>query len=267
MMKTRQRGAALPSVLGVTAVLGLMAASYVQTTRHSNLATRYSVESIRLSHLADAAIERAIADLSLEDSLLPQDGTPHEFAIGRQPVRIRIWDEKGKFDLNVVSPQALENLIQGTADDASIDIDVGAVVEAINEHRLEQRRNNETPFRSIYDLLRLPAINETIFEAISPYVTVSSFTPRVNAVKADERILRSLPGVSETDIQTALAAKENGQPVTMPSAAPWVTTAAGPFYRVLGEVALDSGQRNMRDVTVWIRSDSDPVIVAARPTY
>lgn len=267
MTSNRQSGAALPSVLGVTAVIGLMAASFVQTTRHSNLAVRYNVEDIRLSHFADAAIERAIADLSAETPTLSQDGAPYRFKISRQEVSIRVWDEKGKFDLNVVSPQALENLIDLATRDNPAGIDTGAVVEAINEFRLEKRRDNETPFRSVYDLMQLSAVTEGIFAAISPYLTVSSFTPRVNPLKADELTLRALPGVSESDILSALAAKESGQPVALPSAAPWVTTANGPFYRILGEAVSPTGQRSARDVTIWIRTDDDPVIVASRPVY
>jgi len=263
----RQKGAALPSVLGVTAMLGLMAASFVQTTRHSNLATRYSVQNIHLSHMADAASERAIADLLTDNPQLAQDGEPYAFNFENHTINVRIWDEKGKFDINVVSPRALENLIDLVSLENNLDTDIGAVVEAINEYRLERRRENETPFRSVYDLMQIPLFSEALFEALSPYLTVSSYTPRINVLKADEIILRALPGISEADVQSALSAKQRGEAVPIPSAAPWVTTATGPFYRIYSEVVLASGQRNASDITVWIREGQNPVVVASRPVY
>lgn len=262
-----QKGAALPAVLGVAAILGLMAAAFVQTARYNSLTTRHSVKDIELSYLAKAASERTIADLLTTSSQIPRDGTPYRFSLGEYDSVVRLWDEKGKLDLNFVPASTLEAIINLVAEETSLNIDTDKIVDAILERRRAQARNGAGAFRSIYDLSQIEGVSDALFEMLNPYITVASYSPRVNLAFAEEPVLRSLPGISNADVNRVLNAKETGDEFSVPSVAAWSTSVTGPFYRIYTEVSAPNGQTSARDITVWVQETGEPKIIETRPVY
>ncbi len=262
-----QSGAALPATLAVTALLGLMAAAFVQTARRDSLAARYDVRQIQLSHLADGAADRAMADLLSEASQFSRDGSIQTIMIGGREANLRIWDEKGKLDLNFVARETLANLLRALADKFVLDVDPEDLAARIVQYRAERQRSGAIAFRSVFELSRIDGVTEAVFDAASPYVTVASFSPRVNLNVADALVLKALPGASNADVEALLAARERGESAALPSAAAWVTTTEGPFYRIYAEVATERGARAARDLTVWITDERAPVVVEARPVF
>ena len=96
------RGLALISVLWITGLLAVMAASFASSTRTEARLARNQEENAKAEALADAGVHRAafgLLDLDPETAWRA-GGTAHGFALGEGEVQVQIEDEDGKIDLN-----------------------------------------------------------------------------------------------------------------------------------------------------------------------
>src|SRR5271168_2143955 len=93
---SREHGFALVSVLCAAAILAIIVASVLATSR----------SEIRL-----AQQDQQIAELSTVD------GTPFTVSFAEQALRLTVQDEAGKIDLNMVQPDLLLRLLISTGVD------------------------------------------------------------------------------------------------------------------------------------------------------
>ncbi|MEM9704500.1 MAG: hypothetical protein AAF850_00330 [Pseudomonadota bacterium] len=260
-----ERGAALPSVLIMASILGLMALSFVQTSRQSSLAAAYETKSLSLDQAAQAGIELALADFATAETKIPVTGAPFSFVNNGYRVTIRITDENGKADLNMAQPPLLMRLIEDLSAASQWPYDATAVTDAILDFRAGKPRG---AFAAIDDLLKVPGVDEQLFRLLEPYITVSSLSAQINPQTAERALLRAIPGLTPSSIDVIFNARAANKPAPTPTAASvYLANRTGPFFRIQTNAVGPSGAQALRDVIVYAESGQILVIVQSRPAY
>ncbi|MEL7487660.1 MAG: hypothetical protein AAGJ87_10660, partial [Pseudomonadota bacterium] len=101
---------------------------------------------------------------------------------------------------------------------------------------------------------------------LSPFLTTTSFSTRINPAYASRAVLSSVPGLTAADVERLLAASVGDSVPTSAAAAPWLTNAEPKFFRVTS-VAQSPRGRAAKDVVVWVRDRGGPVVVETRPAF
>ena len=103
------RGIALISVLWITGLLAVIAASFASSTRTEARLARNLVANAKAEALADGGVHRAVLGLLNPDpaTVWRADRTVYALALGEGEVQIEIEDEDGKIDLNGAPPELL----------------------------------------------------------------------------------------------------------------------------------------------------------------
>jgi type II secretory pathway component PulK len=98
MMAGSNRGMALISVLWITALLAVMAASFASSTRTETRLAHNHEEAAKAEALADAGVDMAVFKLlDLDPETAWRAGeTVYAFSLGEGDVQVRIEDEDGK---------------------------------------------------------------------------------------------------------------------------------------------------------------------------
>ena len=111
-MAASNRGIALISVLWITGLLAVMAASFASSARTEARLAHNHEESAKAEALADAGVYRAVfglLDLDPETAWRAGDAA-YSFSVGDGDVQVWIEDEDGKIDLNAAALQLIAGL-------------------------------------------------------------------------------------------------------------------------------------------------------------
>ena len=194
------RGIALISVLLITGLLAVMAASFASSTRTEARLAHNHEQSAKAEALADAGVHRAVFKLLdfNPDTAWRADGTVHAFSLGEGDVQVWIEDEDGKIDLNGASLPLLTGLLiaQGLPEeDAKVMADrigdfrdedsepepLGAEDEAYLGAGLAQGAADQ-PFATESELLGVLGMTQSLYQQIRPT------SPSIPALKASTRL-------------------------------------------------------------------------------
>ena len=109
---TRPRGIALVAVLWVLVLLSVMAAGLLRDTTVETQTARNLLDNAEARALADAGVYRAVIGLMDRDAEArwQSDGRAYPWAFGDGALRIIIFDEAGKIDLNLAPDDLVEGL-------------------------------------------------------------------------------------------------------------------------------------------------------------
>ena len=187
-----KRGIALISVLWISVLLSLVAASFTRTSRTEINLTRNLVENARAEAAADAAVNRAVLGLFNRPSQggFRVDGTVYHWRFGESEILFRVEDEGGKVDINSasleflrklfraieLSPQVARELSAAILDFRDFDDDReqgGAEDRDYRQANLLQEAK-DAPFELIEELQQVIGMTTRIYERLKPYVTVYS---------------------------------------------------------------------------------------------
>ena len=109
-----QQGVALVLVLWVLVLLTVMSASFSLTMRRESELIRNAKDRAEATAIADAGIQYAM--VMLDQPLLEKrwrgDGTVYEIVFDGVRVRVQLYEEVGKFDINHASDTDLLQLIE-----------------------------------------------------------------------------------------------------------------------------------------------------------
>ncbi len=209
----RERGAALVVVLWILTLLTTVAASYSYTVRAEIQMTRNRVGVEQAKLLAEEGINRAVLDLLRpEESRVWRDGVgPVAVEIGHAKVTVSVRDCAGLVDLNAAAPEVLQRLLSGfVAEPAQRDRLVDALLdwrdkdelvrlqgaeerEYLATHRSAGPKNG--PFEYVEELGSVLGFTPRLVEELSPYVTIHSGLPGINAKYAPASLLRLFSAV------------------------------------------------------------------------
>ena len=184
------RGLALVTVLWVLTLLALIAASFSNSSRTEIKLAFNQVEGARAEALADAGLHVAILGLLTNDPdrRWRVDGTVYGWRFGEGEIRVNVWDEGGKIDLNVAPDGLLKALFVelglGPAGAAEL---VDKIVDFRDPNDLRQLNGAEdrdyesaglpygakdAPFETVEELRQVLGMTPDLFEAAAPALTV-----------------------------------------------------------------------------------------------
>ena len=215
-----KRGIALISVLWISVLLGLVAASFTRTSRTEINLTRNMVENAKAEALADAAINRAALGLFSRPSQggFRVDGTVYLWRFGDADMLFKITDEGGKVDLNATSVDLLRKLLRALGASPEVSRAVSAAIvdfrdfdddreQAGAEDRDYQQANllqnaKDAPFELVAELQQVLGMTPRLYKLMEPLVTVYSGQARPHGKLADpiiQEILKSDAAFAEDE--------------------------------------------------------------------
>ena len=262
----QQRGFALLLVLWILSLLTIMAGSFALTIRR---------ESAIIAGLKDNAQATAVAESGIaiaQVMLLNNDKTKRWVANGsiyslndwqqlgveNAHVSLRIIDEKGKIDINKASQKLLASLMSFSPltderdqlrlvgaildwrDQDDIPSNDGAEYEQYSQQGLNYGPRNKA-FQSINELKLLIGMNDTVYNWLSPLVTVFSGQPKVDLRVATKDVLQVLPELDQSTINDFVMSRlENIKQGLPPPNLPLDATGSAP----------PSGEQQLGTVTI-----------------
>lgn len=205
-----RRGIALLAVLWVLALLALMAASFMRTTRTETSLARNLMENAKAQGLADAGVELAAARLlqPVSDGGWILGDSVHVFVLDDGEVRVAIADEASKIDLNVAEEDLLQALFRAAGvEDADSTALAHAIIDFRDPDSLRQLRGaedddyaeagyaygaNDSPFDIVEELQQVKGMTAALYKKVAPALTVHSHRPHPNDSAASPLVLAAL---------------------------------------------------------------------------
>jgi general secretion pathway protein K len=289
MIAGSNRGIALISVLWVTGLLAVMAASFASSARTEARLAHNHEESAKAEALADAGVHRAVfglLDLARETAWRA-GGAAYSFSLGDGDVQVWIEDEDGKIDLNAAplelltglfmalglqeeEAQSLADRIGDFRDDDSEPEPLGAEDDAYFDAGLPQGAADR-PFVTESELMRVLGMTQSLYQRVRPYVTVHSGAEGVDPARASRPVLQALPGMTSSLLEALLTAGEEIDPFSLIEDQPLAADLEQYFVpsrelvftiRALGRTS--GGGRFMRQAVIELGASGDqPFLVYA----
>lgn len=210
-------------VLILLTLLSLMAATFSHSMRNDAALISNQKNHIESRALMDAGL--AYTKLMLSQPDLDQrwqaDGREYIVSIGERELRVSIYDEAGKFDLNRIDRELLWTLVKSTVETTS---EADRLVDCILDWRDaddDERPNGaelsvasnvgyypgNRAFQSVRELKRVWGMTDEVFERLSPVLTVQTRQNKVDIGMAMPQTLRILPGAGPIWVEQVLEAR------------------------------------------------------------
>jgi general secretion pathway protein K len=263
-MKSKEQGYALVAVLWAVTLLMIMAASFSLTLRRSSGLLEATVARAQGIALASAALNYAMLQLSVSDQKLRwRGGGVYTLNLPGGKVRVRLFDEAGKIDINSAQYETLSHILgpllvnseRGSALAAAIvdwrdadDVKLSNGAEA-TEYSFEKKGYvpANRPFQSIEELQMLMGMTPELYKKLEPMLTIYSGQDGINPRHASRKVLSMMPGLDSATIasfmQSVQAASSKPSdpfsPITLPIDGVPVTTAGEVAYTSIVEAVTE----------------------------
>ncbi len=211
----RQSGLALVLVLWVLTLLTIMAASFALTMRRETVVIASLKDNAARLAAAEAgiAVAQQMLLLSDEQARWRADGSIYHINYDDAEIRVRLFSEDGKVDINKVGEKTLTALM----DAVDLEFDKqGELVSAILDWRdeddlvhingAEKKEYEEAglnyyptnkPFQLIDELKMVLGMDEAIFKQLKPLITVYSGKKKVNLKLASREVIDALGNLEQ----------------------------------------------------------------------
>ncbi|MEN8260488.1 MAG: hypothetical protein ABFS02_07865 [Pseudomonadota bacterium] len=261
-----QSGVALIMVLWVLVIMTVMAASFSLSMRREGDLVRNIKGEVEAAALADAGVYNAMLMLMLpihSEMRWRADGSINEFNLADAIIRVQIYDEVGKIDLNVANQDLLLGaLVNSGLTEAEAAQLIDAILDWRDEDNLvrpngaeeEQYKDSgyaygprNKPFQTLEELLLVKGITPELYRRLEHLLTVHSKQPGINARRASREVLLAVPGADAKMVDEFLAARkdaeERKEPLPEFPVLPGSGAAGGQdvAYRILSEAMPPGG--------------------------
>ena len=223
-------GIALLMVLWILTILSVIALTFSYMARTETLSTISFKENLEEKFLAEAGIERGVAELFYRAHYKDQeiefegtevwktDGTVYVLALGSGFYTVSIVDDSGKVDINEASDVLLRNLFLNAGIEAGeTDIIVDSILDWRDQddlHRLNGAENGyyqslpnpyqakNDSFDTLEELILVRGMTYEILygdgkkKGIFDLITVHAETDEININAAPREVLMSIPGMT-----------------------------------------------------------------------
>ncbi|OGW52363.1 MAG: hypothetical protein A2Y81_03360 [Nitrospirae bacterium RBG_13_43_8] len=245
---TAEKGIALLMVLWVLTILMVLVLSFSLMTRTETYATASFKEGTEKKFLAEAGLERGILELFYRNANKNQaiileggevwriDGRPYKDQMGEGEYSVRITDESGKININMISDtnaDILRNLLKtlGVQEE-----EVNTIVDSILDwkdaddlHHLSGAESEyymslpnpykakNANFDALEELLLVKGMTSEILygdnekKGIIDLLTVYSGTSKVNVNAAPREVLMAVPGITPEIADSIISFRENDE--------------------------------------------------------
>ena len=267
---TRQRGLALVVVLWAAVLLALIAGGVTRLARSDLNLARNLAESAQAELAADSALWTAVYRIANGGpDAWGAEGTIYAWRFGDSHVRVRVTDELGRIDINVVPPDLLTALFVAAGAEPE-----GAAVmaEAVAAFRASGSENPTSPgasfpvegptapFATTDGLLRVPGMTRALQDRISNSITVYTGLPAPRPGRAPALVQAALEGqvhgdATGTEEPATVVAMENpdgAMPLPVESEGALRQTASV-LLHVEAEAARAGGARFAREAVIELR--------------
>lgn len=288
-LEPKTRGVALVAVLWMLALLSVIAASLVYTTRTELVIAGNVASMAQAEAAADAGIYKAIGELLAPRPTDPQswkaNGLVHFWEFGAARLAITIADEGGKIDLNAADPQLLRNLfISRGLDESAANSLVDSLADWRDPDILRRLHGAEkedylaaglkygpanSNLTAIEELRQVLGMSDALYAMVAPLVTVFSGQPGINPASAPREVLLTLPGANPAIVDAYLyerqAAAEQGlQPPLFPLATLYLSGANVTAVTIQATAVMSDNANFSREAVVRLTGDrSAPFAVLA----
>jgi general secretion pathway protein K len=205
-----QAGIALVLVLWVIVLLTTIAVALVTTSRTEMGLARNRVDEVVFRAAAEAAVSHAILRIQGGDQdFWPPDGAEHLWEFAGQTLRIRIFNESSRVDLNRASDDFLMTLLQIVAGPDALDAellaaairdwrDPDSATEVVGAEDDDYRSeglpygSKDMPFFSVTELEQLLGVSKPLVRSLQDHLTVHSRSGRPDPAFASEAVRAAL---------------------------------------------------------------------------
>lgn len=228
-----QRGIALLMVLWVLTILMVIAMSFSSMTRTETYSTLSFKEGAEKRFLAEAGIERAIMELFYrlqninmnvtfeESDRWKIDGTPYKGNLGDGNYSVRITDESGKININLITDansDILRNLLKNLEipeDDANTIVDcildwkdpddllhLNGAEDDYYMSLPNPYKTKNADFDTLEELILIKGITQEILygdkerKGLIDFLTTNSGRGQININAAPKEVLMAIPGMT-----------------------------------------------------------------------
>lgn len=262
---SQQHGLVLVGVLWAVTLLTIMAASFSLTMQRETGLLQNAQARVQGLALADAGVHYAMLMLRLPDvrKRWRSDGRLYEIGLPGGRVRLRIFDEAGKIDINASQQAALVGILTkllGNADRAA------ALADAILDWRdgddIKRLRGAEAKdyqaegrgyvpqnknFQALEELQMVLGMTPGLYRKLESVLTIYTGQDGINPLKASREALMALPGLDEKMVTDYLLRRRespvnNPPPFPVPPSGIPVVSAGDLAYTVFAETRLPEGQ-------------------------
>jgi len=262
---------ALVLVLGVMAVITLVALTFTRATTTRVQVARAIVDQAKAEALADAGAHRAIAML-MADPAGEGGASLRSFAfeLGEGHVEVALRNENGLVDLNAASLELIQGLLTvlGLPSDEAKQTAarIGDFRDPDHARRAKGAEDEDyaaagraqgamdAPLHDESDLLGVLDMSGELYLRLRPHVTVFSGTDTIDPAAATHEVLLAVPGLGTVGVAMWLAAQSHpGPELPVPDAAwPYLQPSLGLSWRIQARATLRNGASFMREVVVTV---------------
>jgi general secretion pathway protein K len=263
---------ALVLVLGVMAVITLIALTFTRATTTRVQVARGIVDQAKAEALADAGAARAIALLEAEPAGAGGASLrSFAFELGEGRVEVVLRNEGGLVDLNAASLELIRwlLLVLGLAPDEARQMAErigdfrdpvharpaqGAEVEDYAAAGMAQGAL-DGPLRDESDLLGVLGMSGELYRRLRPHVTVFSGTDTVDPTAATREVLLAVPGLGAPGAALWLAAQRHPgalEPPVPDTAWSYLQPGLGLAWRIQARATLRNGATFLREAVVSV---------------
>ncbi len=226
--RRQEMGAALVAVLWGTVVIALLAASTAGLARQATGSAYGALAEARARHAAEGALHLAAAGLIGSTDYVTANAL-RQFTIGHVDVTIRMVEESGKIDLNAAPVELLIGALRAAGADADQSRNIGnAVADWRDSDSLRRLAGAEAAdyratglpyvprnglFRSVGELRLVLGMDDALFAAVRPLITVHNRHAGIDPTAAPRDVLLALPGANEEAVDDWIErrAAQNGR--------------------------------------------------------
>lgn len=231
----RSRGIALISVLWVLMLLTLLATGLSLNSRSQARQSSNITHAAQVRQAAEAGVHLALLMLAqpLDQQTWLADGSPYLVMLEDIEVRVALFNESGRIDLNTAGPELLDGLLATAGiDDALRTQLVDAIMDWRDGDSLRRLNGAEAddylaaglnygprnaPFTSVDEVLRVLNMTPAIYRQIRHSLTLRNPRNSINPRYAPRQVLLALPGSDERTVDQFIADRrrshEEGQPL------------------------------------------------------
>ena len=282
----RQRGVALVLVLWVITLLAVIAGNFAFSMRGEAQIARNLLVNAQAKTRADAGVQLAWFELlkPVTDAQRWQaNGLGHEFMPDGTVVKVSIFDESGKIDLNTAPDELLKGLFKsvGLSEEVSANL-LNTVLDwrspgnlkRLNGAKEEQYRAAgknygppNAPFETVDELQRVLGMSLELYSKLAPALTIYSRQPGINSAFAPREVLLAIPGVNPAVVEQFLLQRQDalatGRPVLPLTGARLFSSSSGfSAYSVRSEARMADGVAFVRQTVVRLTQNlKQPVAV------
>jgi general secretion pathway protein K len=283
-----QSGVALILVLWMLALLTIIGANLVFSSRTALLVAGNLYSRARAEAAADAGVYKAIQEMyrpQADPERWTGNGRAHLLTFEGATLSVTVLDESAKIDLNTAPTLLLKGLFRALG---AAEPDADALADAVADwrdaddlrslHGAEKAdyaaagRNYEpanAPFETIEELRQVLGMNEDLFRRLEPLVTVYTRQAGINSAAAPREVLLALPGATPEQVDFFLEQRrsllDQGLPAPVfPAAQGLSGGSTGSVFSIQAEAVLSDNARFFREAVIRLTGNiREPVAVLA----